>query len=233
MSSKKVFSAFTHSLLCLRHRLLEFQKTWSLEEQKGSIQQNITKGHWLSFFLKFSSYLVISIIVASSIYLPEQTNLVSNDLYIWFLLCVLYLYMGYYLRLSLEAYNNQTNHCVWLISLHVLCVELRMISSVNWWCSPVQLRGGGGPAGWLECPHEPFLVSESMAEVAAMTIRADDSSEDHPANFCLVAGVADHRPKLLYSMGELAVVSIGAAACFLPFVAKLGFEHALVVHLKF
>lgn len=112
VSSKKVFSAFTHSLLCLRHRLLEFQKTWSLEEQKGSIQQNITKGHWLSFFLKFSSYLVISIIVASSIYLPEQTNLVSNDLYIWFLLCVLYLYMGYYLRLSLEAYNKQTNHCV-------------------------------------------------------------------------------------------------------------------------
>lgn len=69
--------------------------------------------------------------------------------------------------------------------------------------------------------------------MAAVTIRADNSGEDHPADFCLVAGVADHRPKLLYSMGELAVVSIGAAACFLPFVAKLGFEHALVVHLKF
>lgn len=70
-----------------------------------------------------------------------------------------------------------------------------------------------------------------MTKVAAVTVRADDSGEDHPADLRLVAGVADHRAELLYSMGELAVVSIGAAARFLPFVAELGFEHALVVHL--
>lgn len=96
--------------------------------------------------------------------------------------------------------------------------------------SPVEL--GGGPAGGLERPHEPFLVSESMAEVAAVTVRADDSGKDHTADLRLVPGVADDGAELLYSMGELAVVSIRAATCFLPFVTELGFEHALVVHLQ-
>ena len=58
-----------------------------------------------------------------------------------------------------------------------------------------------------------------MTEVASMTIGADNTSKDHPADFGLVAWVAEDWAELLYTVGKLAVVSVRALSGLLPFVA--------------
>lgn len=134
--------------------------------------------------------------------------------------------MECYLPLSFEAYKQTNNH--YALVFISLFLYVQRVGKIIF--SPVEL---GGPGGGLQRPHEPFLVSEGMAEVAAVTVRADDSGQDHPTHLRLVAGVADDRAELLYAVGELAVVSIRAAARFLPFVTELRLEHPLVVHLQF
>lgn len=79
---------------------------------------------------------------------------------------------------------------------------------------------------------ELLLLSEGVAEVAAVAVRARNAVEDHAADLGLVTGVAEDRPQLGYAVGELAVVSIRASSGLLPFVAELSLEHALIVHLK-
>ncbi len=76
----------------------------------------------------------------------------------------------------------------------------------------------------LYCPghkwtHGSLLFSECMAEVASMTVGAGNTSKDHPADFSLVAWVAEDWAELLYPMGELAMVSVRACTGLLPFVA--------------
>nr|GMC50597.1 hypothetical protein KK1_007812 [Ipomoea batatas] len=73
------------------------------------------------------------------------------------------------------------------------------------------------------------MVSEGVTEMAAVAVSARVAVEDHAANLSLVAWMAE----LLQAVCKLAVVSIWACACFLPFVAKLSLEHPLVVHFQF
>lgn len=70
-----------------------------------------------------------------------------------------------------------------------------------------------------EWKHELLLISESVAEVAAMTIRAGFASKDHATDLSLIARVTDDRAKLINPMSKLAMISIEAAPSLLPFVA--------------
>lgn len=82
----------------------------------------------------------------------------------------------------------------------------------------------------VEVAHEPLLVSECMAEVAAVAVGTDITCKDHAADLSLVSWVADNRAELFNAVCKLAVVTIWACACLLPFVAQFCLEHALVVH---
>lgn len=73
---------------------------------------------------------------------------------------------------------------------------------------------------------------EGVSEVTTVAVGAGVASEDHSADFGLVAGMADHRPELANAVGELAVVAVGAVSGLLPLVAQLRLEHPLVVHLQ-
>lgn len=85
---------------------------------------------------------------------------------------------------------------------------------------------------WCHC-HEPLLLGERVAKMAAVTIGTDVSSENHTANLSLVARVPYHWTQLLDTMCELAIVSIRTFTRLLPLIAQLCFEHSLVVHFKF
>lgn len=63
-----------------------------------------------------------------------------------------------------------------------------------------------------------------MKKVAPVTVGTGNAGEDHPADFSLVAGVADDRTELFNAVSELAVLSIWTIAHFLPFVAQLCLE---------
>lgn len=78
--------------------------------------------------------------------------------------------------------------------------------------------------------HGSLLLTERMAEVASMTVGADNASKDHPADLGLVAWVAEHWAELLHAVSELALISVRARTDLLPFVTQLRLEHALVVH---
>jgi len=67
--------------------------------------------------------------------------------------------------------------------------------------------------------HEFLLLGESMAEMAAVAIRAGVSCKDHSAHFCFVAWMANDWAEFLDSMSKLTVISIRAGTSLLPFVA--------------
>ena len=69
--------------------------------------------------------------------------------------------------------------------------------------------------------------------MAAVTIWADITSEDHAADCSLVAWMAYDRAEFLDAMSKLAVIAIWASADLLPLITQLSLEHALVVHLQF
>jgi hypothetical protein len=73
---------------------------------------------------------------------------------------------------------------------------------------------------------------DGMAEVAAVSVGAEDSGDHHAADVGLVARVADDGAELGDAMRKLAVVAVRARAGLLPLVAQLRLEHALVVHLE-
>lgn len=80
--------------------------------------------------------------------------------------------------------------------------------------------------------HKPLLLSKRVAEVATVAIGTDITSKDHPADLCLIAGVADDWAELLNAMSKLTVITIWACAGLLPFVAQFSLEHPLVVHFQ-
>lgn len=69
-----------------------------------------------------------------------------------------------------------------------------------------------------------------MAEVAAVTVGADISGEQHAADLSLVAWVPYHRSQLFDPMRKLAVPTVRTLPSLLPLVAQLRFPHSLVVH---
>lgn len=69
--------------------------------------------------------------------------------------------------------------------------------------------------------------------MAAVAIGAMITIEDHAAHLGLVARMAKDWAELLDAMSKLAVISIRACTCLLPFVAKLSLVHTLIIHLQF
>lgn len=64
-----------------------------------------------------------------------------------------------------------------------------------------------------------LLFSKRVAEMAPVTVRANLSGEYYAADISLVALVPYHRPQLIDSMRELAVLSVRTRTSLLPFAA--------------
>ncbi|PON77493.1 hypothetical protein PanWU01x14_026540 [Parasponia andersonii] len=80
--------------------------------------------------------------------------------------------------------------------------------------------------------HQPLQFGERVTEMAPVAVRAAVSSQNHPADFGLVARVSDHGSELRHAMGELAVVPVRTRPSLLPFIAQLRLEHPLVENLQ-